>query len=850
MNAQEHDALAAAALALLAKRDHVADLAIAQVRTDIVPSSKSRIFQFVAASKRTPNEPKHVIVLDEKGTLVDLAALRKRENAALLVDPPPKINWAALRKLGSADALVTISPTENDLTLPEGDTFGPETIRVVVPRSTPAQKVDVYFLADTTGSMQMTLAAVQASSGAILTALAALGLDFAFGVGNYTDFPSAGSAFTHQLSPTSVAADVQAAIAAWTLDGGGDIPEGQLFALDRIARDAGGMIGWRFNAKHIIVWFGDAPGHEPVCRSITGLDHDITAGSVIGDLAAADITVVAISTTSGPGLDADPAAGATDYLALDPACRPAGFPGQASLITAATGGAHLTDVDPTAIANVIIGALTDAALTINRVELDPSGPAVDFISTITPGTGFGPLSGTEDHDLAFQVTFEGAKPCSFDGPQVFEGVIAVKVDGNVVGVQKHIRVTVPQCVLRIEIESPPTATTAFRDFNAVQQINVGALSTDDQLIRFSHAGDPSIAANWTWQNAGRPGGMPGTRLAGTPFAIDFFQEFAGLRHDEVHFFVRGADGHLYEIVWNGTAFSPWADRGQPYWLATLADSPTVAQVSLSGRFEEGSIIPGVPSDETTLSRPALFAYAWGTDGGLFHFGQVWSAHGHPPNAADVGSLPGAPVQMAGNSLCYVYVVGNDNQLYASHSTDSSANGWNWRALGQPDANTGIGVVWFRRPGVIWYVHDQRSRLYTFVTGTDGQLWVHVWHGALGPADAGAWDPRGRPGPNIAIGSAASVVTCPHNGVQQLYAFVRGSDGNLYAHFWDAAASVWRWQPLGQPQGVQLRGDPSATVCKHPGADPLYVFVRGNDSFLHMCHVDSGITTPTWVLLDH
>ena len=48
--------------------------------------------------------------------------------------------------------------------------------------------------------------------------------------------------------------------------------EGQLFALDRLANDVdpnGGDIGRRPGAKRIIVWFGDQPGHDPVCAAIT-----------------------------------------------------------------------------------------------------------------------------------------------------------------------------------------------------------------------------------------------------------------------------------------------------------------------------------------------------------------------------------------------------------------------------------------------------------------------------------------------------------------------------------------------------------------------------------------------------
>lgn len=834
------------ALTLLSERDKAMDLFVVHVATDVVPSSKTRIFQFFAASKAAPNAPRHVIVLDEKGNHVDLAGLRKRENVNLLGGRDVRVDRAGLRKLGSAEAMVTISPAENDLTLSPGESHGPEVITVQVPKTTPSQKVDIYFLADTTGSMGAVLDEVKASLGAILSELDGLGLDFAFGAGNYKDFPTVGDpAFQHQLSPSANVVAVQAAIDDWTASGGIDLPEGQLFALDQIAEDRDGTIGWRFNSKRIIVWLGDAPGHETICRAISGLDHDITTGSVIGKLAAASITVIAISTTTGTGLDTDPTAGANDYVGACGAAQ--GFPGQATLITGSTGGTHLTDIEPTAIVNVIISALTDAALTINRVELDSSGVASDFITAITPGSGYGPLSGTEDHQLRFEVTFRGEKPCSDDGPQVFEGFIVVKVDGNVVGGQKHIKITVPQCVHYVEVEGAPSAAVARRVIgrNGANEINVFVRGTNDQLLRWFNNGDPEVAANWGWEDWGRPGGPGGTRVSDSPFGIASFQESVNQVNDFIHAFVKGHDGHLYEIFWDGAQRSNWIDRNQPYWQSALVTSPTVVPFRRTF-YEEGGFL----SEGTYWydSVDQLAAFVWGSDEQLYHHHQVWHPHGRPPSGANVGGIPGAAHRPF--YFIYAYFVGNDNHLYASHSTDLTATSWNWVDLGQPTPNVGAG--WFRRPGVVPFFFDGFTRLYTFVTGTDGHLWVHVWRGReprhQNP-DVGFWADQGTPGPGVTISSAASVVTCPHNGNAQIYAFVRGSNNNLYVQFWDAANGTWVWRNLGQPSGATVRSDPSAVVCEHAGADPLYVFVRGNDDYLHMCHLDSGATTPAWVPLN-
>ena len=173
-----------------------------------------------------------------------------------------------------------------------------------------------------------------------------------FGVGNYKDFPPASSLpFTHQLNPTDIAGNITAAIGTWSAGGGGDIPEGQFLTLDQLAQPPGGSIGWRAGAKRIIVWFGDAPGHDPICIAISGLGSAITEASVTAKLVAEQMVVLAISTAT-PGLDADPMPFSTDYTSTCGA--PGGAAGQATRLAAATAGAFVTGINPTNIVNTII----------------------------------------------------------------------------------------------------------------------------------------------------------------------------------------------------------------------------------------------------------------------------------------------------------------------------------------------------------------------------------------------------------------------------------------------------------------------------------------------------------------
>ena len=82
--------------------------------------------------------------------------------------------------------------------------------------------------------------------------------DVAYGVGEYKDV---GDPFVYRLNQdiTTDTAAVQTGINAWVASGGGDWPEAQLYALYQVAN----TVAWRPGSTRIIIWFGDAPGHDP-----------------------------------------------------------------------------------------------------------------------------------------------------------------------------------------------------------------------------------------------------------------------------------------------------------------------------------------------------------------------------------------------------------------------------------------------------------------------------------------------------------------------------------------------------------------------------------------------------------
>jgi uncharacterized repeat protein (TIGR01451 family) len=274
-----------------------------------------------------------------------------------------------------------LTPASVVISLPAGGEH--EVIKTVHTPEIPAV-VDVYFLADTTGSMGPTIDAVQAASGTLLAAIDAATTDGRYGAGDYNDFPGDPTPFNN-AAPIPAADDngaaAMAAIAAWTAGGGNDLPEAQLYALHQLS--AHGAANFRAGATKFVIWFGDAPGHEPVCTAISGDAHAITLASLIADLTAAGIKVIGISVPSGPGLDGDPTGG-SDYVA---ACgAPGGLPGQASAIALATGGAFFPDVEPEEVEDIVLAGLSGVDVEVSMT----SDCATKYPGLI--GTTFDPAS--------------------------------------------------------------------------------------------------------------------------------------------------------------------------------------------------------------------------------------------------------------------------------------------------------------------------------------------------------------------------------------------------------------------------------------------------------------------------
>jgi uncharacterized repeat protein (TIGR01451 family) len=230
---------------------------------------------------------------------------------------------------------------------------------------------DIVFLSDTSGSMEAALENVQKNAGKIMNTVNAevpSGSVAEFAAADYKDGrpgPEPGGcdtdpyAFRLGQPLTTSLVSVQSAINAWSpAEGGCDSEESQINALFQIATDG---VGFRTNSTRVVVWFGDAAGHDP--------DLGVTLKEAIGALQAANIRVIAVPVkTHEPGLDSS---------------------GQATAVAEATGGEVLPEATPEEVSEKILQGLKNLPVTVTpNPSCDPGLSATydEPSKTVTSGT--------------------------------------------------------------------------------------------------------------------------------------------------------------------------------------------------------------------------------------------------------------------------------------------------------------------------------------------------------------------------------------------------------------------------------------------------------------------------------
>ncbi len=265
------------------------------------------------------------------------------------------ITLATIMVLMPITATATVSPDTYADIIPSGGSM--DIIKNVTTGQIPANP-DIYFLTDSTSSMLGTIEQVKEEMKRILDNITDIDSSAKFAVGEYRD---EGEDFVHRTNRvmTINQALIQTAINAIVTDGGEDIPEANFFALEQVATD--GDIGFDPNTSNIIVWFGDAPGHETPVR-------DADQATATAALIKGGFTVIAVDTGSespSGGLDAT---------------------GQATDITEATGGI-LTSITAFDADEAVLNAIQAQTTTITPELGESCDDELDIIFSPLRHTG-------------------------------------------------------------------------------------------------------------------------------------------------------------------------------------------------------------------------------------------------------------------------------------------------------------------------------------------------------------------------------------------------------------------------------------------------------------------------------
>jgi hypothetical protein len=171
---------------------------------------------------------------------------------------------------------------------------------------------------------------------------------------------------------------------------------------------------------------------------------------------------------------------------------------------------------------------------------------------------------------------------------------------------------------------------------------------------------------------------------------------------------------------------------------------------------------------------------------------------------------------------YAFVRGGDGHLYVNFWDGAR---WYWADQGLPP---GTSLHNQAIPQVVTYLDAAgQQRIYAFVRGADNRLYVNFWDGFLW-----RWANQGTPSGTDLNSDPAVVTYRDAAGNQRIYAFVRGSNGDLCVNFWDGAR--WYWGDQGRPTDTTVAGAPEVvTYLDAAGQQRIYAFVRGGDGHLYV-----------------
>lgn len=351
-----------------------------------------------------------------------------------------------------------------------------ETLSVTTP-PTPAPQLDVALVIDVTNSMADEIESVTRHADQIVADVRELVPSARFALGSLSDYPAGswwrallGRPSRHHDRPwqveqdfTASLAEMQTALNQMRLLDGGDDPESYLRALHESQ-----ALNWRPSARRVVILFGDAAPHnpDPGPDAELGTADDLTQAEVLADLAAANITVLAVYSNEEH---------AEFYSAVAQNTR-----GSAFLLT-----------DASQIPAAVQGLLAATITQIDHLTLAPQSPAhADWLKwTPADYRQVGPAE-----SRTFETTF--CAPETASGGAVDLSLLAL-ADG----------VAVQDWPILLDIEAPPAPSTGWPWWVWVLPLLIlGPLVA--WLLRRRNAPPPPIQRPAVRNQDGSPAGAP------------------------------------------------------------------------------------------------------------------------------------------------------------------------------------------------------------------------------------------------------------------------------------------------------------------------------------------------------
>ena len=330
----------------------------------------------------------------------------------------------------------SVEPSSYGNTIESGSSV---TIKKVVHTPPIPPNPDIVFLSDSSGSMGAVLANVAANATSIMNTVNTAqppGAVAEFAAADYKDgrpgpepegcesdpYPfRLGQALT-----TNIAA-VESAISAWSpASGGCDVEESQVNALYQVATDG---VGFRSNSDRVLVWFGDAAGHDP------DLGHTLT--EAIEKLKEAHIRVIAVPVKD----ESSEAFGGLDST------------GQATKVATETGGEVMPEATPEEVSKRILEGLKNLPVTVTPTPTCDSGLSATYDAsskTVTSG-----------EDATFEETLAVA-PNAPDGDVLHCSVDFLLNGSHEEGFQQSVAITVPLRPTDLSLEKELTPVFFFK----------------------------------------------------------------------------------------------------------------------------------------------------------------------------------------------------------------------------------------------------------------------------------------------------------------------------------------------------------------------------------------------------